>query len=274
MLWSALRLSRPTRRQPLTLEPLEDRTLLAGNLLATTEVPGASNYNLRQYTQTGALVNSQPIPQAPGSTEYEDARGLSVGPSGAVNIYDGTFTPSLATLSGSPATWSFQTFTGWSTVNNISYGEVAAYKNFVFASDMATYGDSQQPLNGIVRFDSTGGSPVRFGAGTDYIQVALGRDGLLYGLSSGGAVHVFDPDTLSAVRTFSLTGGPDSDIRSIAIDPSGTIFAASWGGYVAQYNTNGNYTGTKYAAQESVWLRREPDEHRPRHRWPDRRRRP
>src|SRR5690349_4615857 len=125
------RASSVMRRQPLTLEPLEDRTLLSGDLLAVTQVPGTDVYNLREYTQQGVQVSSQSVPQAPGTTEYEDARGLSVGPTGNVNIYDGTFTPSLATYSPAAKSWSFQTLSGWSTVNNITYGEVTAYNNYV-----------------------------------------------------------------------------------------------------------------------------------------------
>src|SRR6185437_1004403 len=105
---------RLSRRPPLALERLEDRILLAGNLLITSEVPGRDAYNLKEYTQQGALVSSQSIPQAPASNEYQDARGLSVGPSGNVNIYDGTFKPSLATLSaGTTPSWSYQTLPGW-----------------------------------------------------------------------------------------------------------------------------------------------------------------
>jgi hypothetical protein len=241
-LWrlTIMRLGRDAHHSTLTLEPLEDRTLLAGNLLLTAQVPGESAYNLMQYSQQGALVSSLPIPQVPGSTDFLDARGLSVDPSGNVDLYEDTFSPSLATLSAATGTWSYQTLSGWSTVNNISYGEVAAYKNFVFASDMAT-ANSGAP-NGIVRFDTSGGTaPVRFGQGTDYIQVSLGLDGQLYGLSGNGHVSVFNPDTLAPVRSFSLTNGPDSDIRGIAVDLSGQVFAASWGGYIASYNSSGQY---------------------------------
>jgi hypothetical protein len=219
------------------LEALEDRSLLSGDLLLTSQVPGSIGSNLLEYAQDGTLVSSQPIPPVPGSTEGPGGRGLSVDPSGNVNVFDGTFTPGLATLSADSRTWSFQTFPGWSTVANISYGEVAAYNNFVFASDMFTFNGGEP--NGIVRFDSSGGPTVRFGAGTDYIQVALGLDGLLYGL--GGSIHVFDPDTLAPVRTFSLKGGPDGDIRGIAVDNTGQVLAATWGGYLAEYDPNGNY---------------------------------
>jgi hypothetical protein len=231
--------SRPTctRRGPLLLERLEERTLLAGNLLIDAQVPGVLAYNLMQYTQQGALVSSQPVTAAPGGDLA--ARGLSVGPSGNVNIYDGTFTPYLATYAPATNSFSYQTFPGWSTVNNVSYGEVAAYKTFVFASDMFTFGGGEP--NGIVRFDSAGSGTVRFASGNDFIQVALGQDGVLYGLLGGGTVKAYDPDTLAPGRTFTLQGGPDSDIRSIAVDPSGQILAATWGGYLAKYDATGHY---------------------------------
>jgi hypothetical protein len=209
-------------------------------LLIDAEVPGVLIYNLMEFSQQGALVSSHPVTAAPGSTDFPDARGLSVDPSGNVNIYDGTFTPSLATYAPASNSWSYQTFPGWSTVNNISYGEVAAYKTFVFASDMMTFNPGGLP-NGIVRFDSAGSGTVRFAQGTDFIQVALGQDGLVYGLSYNGSVQAFDPNTLTAVRSFTLTGGPDSDIRSIAVDRTGQILAATWGGFVVRYDANGQY---------------------------------
>jgi hypothetical protein len=225
------------RRILLGIEILEERTLLAGNLLVDVQVPGAEAYNLREYTPQGGLVSSVPVTAAPGGDLA--ARGLSVDPGGNVNIYDGTFTPALATYSPTANSFSYQSFAGWSTVNNVSYGEVAAYKTFVFASDMSTAGAGAP--NGIVRFDSAGSGTVRFASGNDFIQVALGQDGVLYGLLGGGTVMAYDPNTLTALRTFTLQGGPDSDIRSIAVDPSGQIISASWGGYLAKYDASGHY---------------------------------
>ncbi len=241
----AQRRSPHKHRKPLILEQLEHRTLLSGNLLVSAEVPGTTNYNLLQYTQQGALVSSQPIPPTPGATENPDARGLSVDPSGNANVFDGTLSPSVATLSAATQTWSFQTTPGWSTSPNITYGDVVSYKNFVFASNM-------QQANGIVRFDSSGGPPVSFAPGASFIQIALGQDGLLYGLEGTGGgpamsqtVQVFNPDTLATVRSFTLNSSAPTDIRSIAVDTSGNVFAASWGGTVAKYDANGNPTGAR-----------------------------
>ncbi len=242
----AQRRSPHSRRNPLTLEKLEDRTLLSGNLIVSAEVPGTANYNLMQYTQQGALVSSQPIPPTPGATETPDARGLSVDPSGNVNVFDGTQSPSVATLSSSTQNWLFQTTPGWGTNSNITYGDVVAYKNYIFASNMQQLNGQS---NGIVRFDSSGGPPVLFAPGSSFIQIALGQDGLLYGLESSGrptisqTVQVFDPDTLAPVRTFTLNSSAPNDIRSIAVDRYGNILAASWGGNVTEYDKNGNPNG-------------------------------
>jgi hypothetical protein len=243
----ARRPSRRALRPHLTLEQLEDRTLLAGNLLISAQVPFSIAYNLMEYTQQGTLVNSVSIPQAPGATETEHARGVSVGPSGDANIFDGTSTPSLATLSASTNNWSFRTTPGWSTANNLTYGEVATYNNYVFASDM---GSSNGQSYGLVRFNTSDGSAVQFAPGTSSLQVTLGLDGKLYELEGNGTtnsnptIQVFDPDTLALVRSFTLNTGPTSDIRSIAVDSSGNVYAAAFGGTVTKYDANGNPTGT------------------------------
>lgn len=239
--------SRPAPHSPLLLEQLEDRNLLSGNLLITAEVPGSPSYNLMQYTQSGSMVSSQSIPPAPGSTETPDARGLSVDPSGNVNVFDGTQQPALATLSATTQNWSFQSAAGWGTAPNITYGEVTSYHNFMFASNM---GSSNGQSYGIVRFDSAADPPVFFAPGSSFVQITLGQDGLLYGLENSGTgptisqtVQVFNPDTLSLVRTFTLSSTQPEDIRSIAVDGARNVYAAAWGGTVAAYDPNGNPTG-------------------------------
>src|SRR5947209_4781928 len=126
-------------RRRLALELLEDRLAPAGNLLVTT----AGNYPqqfFKEYTPTGALVRSVTVPPPPGSGG-DTARDLVQDPAGKVYVYNGTFTPALATYNPGPATWSQQTYAGWNTVNNMSYGGLALTQNYVFASDMTIAGD-------------------------------------------------------------------------------------------------------------------------------------
>ena len=103
--------------------------------------------------------------------------------------------------------------------------------------------------------------------------MALGLDGLLYGLANPVQVQVFNPDTLTSVRTVALQGGPDSDIRSIAVDSSGHILAATWSGYVVKYDAKGNFLASTHS-HGTVRGRRKPYEHCSGHRRSDSRRRP
>ena len=77
-----------------------------------------------------------------------DARDVVVGTAGQAYVYNGTFTPSLSTLDPVAGTWASTTLSGWSTVNNVSYGGVAAFGPYVFASDMNTAGSTDSPALG------------------------------------------------------------------------------------------------------------------------------
>jgi hypothetical protein len=52
-------------------------------------------------------------------------------------------------------------------------------------------------------------------------------------------IEVFNPDTLALVRTFQLSTAFTSDIRSIAVDAAGNVYAADWGGTVTKYDPSG-----------------------------------
>src|SRR5205807_1603941 len=102
--------------------------------------------------------------------------------------------------------------------NNTSYGGIAAYNNFVFVTDMSTAID---PTGGIIRFDLNGGPTAEFATNNSYIDVVLGLDGLLYGVV-GPSIHVFNPQTMTEVRNFTVP----LDVRAIAVSNQGDIFAA------------------------------------------------
>jgi hypothetical protein len=206
------------------------------------------------YTQAGTRVSMQSIPPVPGSTQYQSVSGLSVDPSGNVQVFENNLPAYLATLSKSG--WSFQTTPGWGIGSNITYGEVAAYKNDVFASNMQTLNGVG---HGIVRFDSSGGAPVLFADGTGSLQLTLGLDGLLYELVGNGnspapnpTIEAFNPDTLALVRTIRLSTSFSSDIRSIAVDGSGNIYAADWEGTLTKYDPNGTALKTQTGYTENL----------------------
>src|SRR5262249_27033241 len=152
-------------------EQLEEREVPAGNLLVTT----AGNYPqqfFKEFTPSGTLVRSVVVPPPPGSSG-DTARDLVADAAGNVYVYNGTFTPALATYNPNTATWNQQLYAGFSTVNNVSYGGLAIYQNYVYASDMTVAGDPTGQSNGIVRFPLAGGTPARFFQGSDVTDVNI-----------------------------------------------------------------------------------------------------
>ncbi|MBI3409430.1 MAG: Ig-like domain repeat protein [Planctomycetes bacterium] len=223
------------------------------DLLLVLQEPGASVYYLQERQISGTLVSSTVIPVPLASTDLQDSRGLTVDPLGNVNIYNGTFDPYLSTYSPASQTWSHQTFSGWSTVNNGTYGTVAAFNNFVFATDMVTFGSNEDQLSGLIRFDLSGGATVRFADTHEFSQLTLGLDGLLYGLTSyftldRNHVYVYNPQTLAAVRDFVLPDSIVPDTRSIAVDVNGNILAAAYEGKLVRFDPS----GTQILAQTTL----------------------
>src|SRR5262249_15963497 len=152
-------------------------------------------------------VRSVAVPPPPGSSS-DTARDLVQDPGGKVYVYNGTFTPALATYNPSTSTWAQQQYTGWSTVNNVSYGGPGLYQNFHFPSDMPPRGDPAGQSNGIVRFNLSDGTAARFANGTDFSDVNIGLDGNVYALS-GQTVSVFNPSSMGLLRTVTLPFGND-----------------------------------------------------------------
>src|SRR5262245_21611511 len=212
------------------LEILEDRMLLAGNLLVS--VYGSYPQNqFRKYTSTGGLVRTVAVPMPTGSSSWDEARDITVDSAGKVSIYNGTFTPSLATYNSSISTWSQTSYTGWSTVSNVSYGGLASFGNYIFATDMATGGGMP---HGVVRFDTTNGTATRFG-NVDFTDLNIGLDGKLYALN-GSTIYVYDPNSMSQLRTLTLTS---ADYRGIAVAANGDIYTAAWNSIVSRFDANG-----------------------------------
>src|SRR5262249_52107942 len=144
----------------------------------------------KEYTPSGSMVRTVPVPPPPGSSG-DTARDLVEDSSGKVYVYNGTFTPALATYNPATSAWSQQPYSGRSTSNNTSYGGLGLYQNYVFASDMTVAGDPTGQSNGVVRFNLTDGTATRFANGIDTIDVNVGLDGYVYALA-GTTVTVYD----------------------------------------------------------------------------------
>ncbi len=169
--------------------------LSTGNVLVDNEA-FSSPSQVSEITPTGSVVHSIHF-ATPGQP-----RAAVMDNNGNIDVYNGTFTPTLTTLN--PATGAVvanTTLAGWSTINNTTYGGLAAYGNYVFATDETTANGGD--ANGIVRFDINAFTAERFDNNVgDYIQITMGKDGLLYALTPSGSpggreCDVFDPNTLA-----------------------------------------------------------------------------
>ncbi len=205
-----------------------------GNILVSG---GFSNRVIREYTTAGALVQEIPVPAHPSG---EQLRDLVLDEGGVLHVYHGTFSPLLRGYTGS---WSqVHTLPGWSTVNNISYGGIAATAGFVFVTDMDTFGNPEQ---GIVRFDTNAGfAAVRFAEAEEYIDLTIGLDCRLYALRSNSVstqtVDVFDPITMASLGSVVLSiGGSPMDLRAIAVAADGEVFAGAWDRNIYRFDAGG-----------------------------------
>lgn len=189
-----------------------------GNIIVSN-APGNRPSMIYEYTPDGTQVQAVEVQ---GDREPRD---LVMDKNGHVNLYNGTFSPRWTTYDPLAGTFTHTSFSGWSTVNNLTYGGMAAYGKYVFATDMETaYGGSPR---GVVRFNVDDRTGIRFSSG-NYIDLNVGLDGLLYALNYSGIhaagyrVSVFDPETTQHLRTISLP----AQVRAIAADASGHIYAA------------------------------------------------
>lgn len=210
---------------------------LAGGASAQSPAPNllvVVDRNLKEYSLAGVLLRTVPITADPlGDASW--ARDVVMDDLGRIHVYDGTFNPSLNTLSPASGTWSPRKHPGWSTVNNVSFGGVTAYGNYVFATDMWTAGNSDPNARGLIRFDLSTNTATRFSPTLDYIDVNLGLDGLLYGVSDEYSLQVFNPTTLTLIRSVHL----GADVRAVAVDANGDIYGASWGFRVHKFTSTG-----------------------------------
>jgi hypothetical protein len=216
----------------LVVAPAWPTELTLGNVLVS--VRASSDSTLREYSPSGSLVQSvdvpYPLPPRPSS---EVLRDIVVTPTGSVAIYNGTFEPYLTRWAPATGDWLHDTHEGWDTVNAVSYGGIAAWQSCVFATDMGAQA-------GIVRFDTASGTAARYFADTDFADLTIGFDGLLYALwPNAPVVYAIDPSTMEVQRSFWLGAA----CQGIAVG-SGYIFGASGDGNLYKFTLYGSLLGT------------------------------
>ena len=192
--------------------------LTPGNVLVTHSPTGSSGAALLQeYTPTGTLVRSIQLPSFSGASA--DVRDVLVDRQGNIQVFNGTLQPRLTTYDPVADTLTQTTFDKWNTAEEKSGGGLAAWKNFVFVPDQLQSGENPLTDAGIVRFDIEAGTAQRFIDDGNFLDLTVGRDGLLYALGPAGAttsrfIRIFDP--LTMVRVGEIRNLP-SDLRAITV---------------------------------------------------------
>lgn len=218
---------------------------MGGNILVS------SDDTLYEYTKGGAQVEAIDIPYGSGPRpRTEGARDLTLDRNGNVQVYNGTFHPFLSTYYTRESRWMHSTHPDWSTANTVGYGGIASFQNYIYVTDFRT---SRAEASGIVRFDVNDYSSARFADGIDFIDLAIGLDGLLYGLYPGGSpsgthVAVYDPLRMTFLRTVTL----DHQSRAIAVNAAGEIFGATLDGDVHQFASDGVTERSAASASSSL----------------------
>ena len=206
-----------------TVIPAVGGPFTPGNLVVSTR------NTLREYTPSGAHIQSISIPY-PGDNcpGCGGARDVVIGSNGHAYVYNGTFQPFLSEYDPFSNTWSHRSFAGLSLVGNVKYGGLAKAGRYVFMADMQTVPPGGP--DGIVRFDLEGGPTIRFADNIEPFDLNIGLDGRLYALYPGGSpggshVDVFDPSTLSFIRTIEVGRNFHS---GVAVDANGSLFLSSY----------------------------------------------
>lgn len=197
-----------------------------------------SDNTLYEYSPNGMLISQIPIPS---NAENEKARDLTILEDGRLAVFNGTFYPELSVYNGT--NWQSFSVDGWSTPNNLSYGGITSIGNTVFVTDGYTGAGGE--AKGLIAIDLDGGVSQRFIDTSDYIDITLGEDDLLYALKNTyGDVDVIDPVTLAVMRSIDL--GHTSASRGVTANAEGMIYMVSWDGYIGHYNESGALLNTLF----------------------------
>lgn len=208
-----------------------DLPLATGNMLIM------SQNTLTEYDADYLVQGTLEIPVV---SSTEKARDITVLDDGRIAVFNGTFDPRLEIYDG--ASWRNLNIPGWSTVNNGTYGGIDSLGNIVFLTDTYTAGEGDAP-RGLIAIDVDTGEVLRFAETSDYIDLSIGDDGLLYALrDTYGKLDVFDPATQTLLKSLAL--GHTSGSRAVTANSAGDIFMASWNGYVNRFTPDGVQSDT------------------------------
>jgi len=211
---------------------------LADIVIDPANILVAVDQTIREYTMTGSLVQTIPVPYPvsprPGTEWLKDVVMVD---SDHMAVFNGTFSPYLSVLELSTGSWSHQTLAGWTMGNSQDLSGMGAYRSRVFVTDGSTVGGEPR---GTIVFDMDAGTANRFEdrKGTHDVNVGLDGKLYLYGEDWGDpdVLHIYDPQSLTYERTIRF---PEYfTARGVAANRDGEIYLTR-GGEVMKISPTG-----------------------------------
>lgn len=224
------------------LASLLGASMLSSAQVTNTDIVVSAKNTIYRYTLAGELLDKQPIDE---SNYLFPARDLIALENGGIAVYNGVFSPLLSILTDQ--NWTHQSVEGWSTSNNTTYGGITALHNFIYATDMRTAGTGAP--RGLLKIDQIEGTSERFFEDTDFIDISLGADNLLYGVvSDHRKIITIDPASMTEVTH---SGLPVSlTPRAATADTNGNLYVASYSGELHKINRHGAVSSTLFLDYE------------------------
>lgn len=199
---------------------------------------------LRFYDYFDELVRQVEIPDVNESARY--ATDIAVLDDGRVAVFNGRYRPVLSIYTPESDSWQHLEASDWAR-NNGALGGVDAIGNKVFVTNMDSTGDS---IGGVVVFDLNNNS-VEYIIDEDLIDITVGQDGYLYGLSykyyRNYTLRQYDPESLQLLR--SVTIDSNNLPRAIAVDADGNFFVANYYNNLVKFDANGTELHTLEASR-------------------------
>lgn len=201
-----------------------------------------------EYTAAGQPIRTITFPANTSQSGTEYLRGIAATDAGTLVGFNGTFSPELTTYDPHMPAFSSQTAPGWEIPNNGTYGSIGVYQGYSFVINDGPNLSSYQTA--IIRFNPDGTSQ-QFAVNTNsngYVNLATSPDGSLYvlyvstiqGQAPSWAADVYDPVSLQKLRTVNLRVSSGTDLRSLAVDAQGSIYAINLYNYVYHFDASGN----------------------------------
>jgi len=208
-------------------EALTPGNLVVGNFYfgMLTEVQTTQSAEVDAVQYLGAQAVADPAVD-------KALRGVTQADDGNLYLYRGSTTGAIQQLNPVTGAVTDISIQGFGTHSGYTYGDIAAYKNLVFATDMDSTGLPQDAPNGLIQYRTDNGAVTRFGLGHDYTNLTVGLNGFLYAKALGQQVlDVYDP--VSTIQIGSVQLSTSAQLNSFVVDAQGKIFASSFDSNVA-----------------------------------------